>query len=155
VDLPEIGLWPQRYPALKNLDTRASLESLVLFFGLGLLSRLVRSGAIESLEPHAGSLLRISKLFEPFGRDVGAMHVTAESRSVRRTWSIVARRGDGPQIPAMPAAALAKKLLGVDGYAPVALRGAMPCMGLLSVAEILRELGGFAIEAIRDDRDIQ
>jgi hypothetical protein len=155
VDLPELGLWPQRYPSLRTLDARASLESLVLFFGLGLLARLVRIGAIESLEPHAGALLRISTLFEPFGHDVGAMHVTAESRTVRRTWSLVARGGDGPQIPAMPAAALAKKLLGVDGYAPVASRGAMPCMGLLSVAEILRELRGFAIEAIRDDRDIR
>jgi hypothetical protein len=155
VDLPEIGLWPQRYPSLQKLDAFASLESRVLFFGLGLLSRLVRGGAIQSLEPYAGALLRISKLFEPFGRDVGAMHVTAECRSVRRTWSIVARRGDGPQIPAMPAAALAKKLLGVHGYAPVGLRGAMPCMGLLSVAEILRELTGFSIEVTRDDRDIQ
>jgi hypothetical protein len=159
VDLPELVLWPRRYPSLRSMDARASLESQTLHFGLGILSRLVRGGVLSSLEPYAETMLRISKGFEPFGRDVGAMHVTATGRMshriVRRTWSIVARAGDGPQIPAMPAAALAKKLAGLSGYVPVAERGAMPCMGLLSLAEILTELRGFAIEATRADRDIQ
>jgi hypothetical protein len=153
VDLPELDLWPQRYPSLRNVSTRASLESLTLFFGLALLARLVHSGVLPSLERYAQPMLRVAKRFEPFGRDVGAMHVTATSGTVRRTWSIVAQRGDGPQVPAMPAAALAKKLLGLPGYAPVTQRGAMPCIGLLSLPEILRELQGFAIEANREDRD--
>ena len=159
VDLPELVLWPHRYASVRNVDARASLESQTLHFGLGMLSRLVRGGIVASLEPYAQTMLRISKWFEPFGRDVGAMHVTATGRTgdriARRTWAIVARRGDGPQIPSMPAAALAKKLAGVPGYAPVAVRGAMPCMGLLTVAEILTELSGFAIEATGFDRDIQ
>jgi hypothetical protein len=159
VDLPELALWPRRYACLRSVDTRASLESQTLHFGLAMLSRLVRRGLVSSLEPYAQTMLRISKGFEPFGRDVGGMHVSATGRMgdrlVRRTWAIVASRGDGPQIPSMPAAALAKKLLGLSGYAPVPERGAMPCLGLLSVAEILTELRDFAIEASRDDRDIQ
>jgi hypothetical protein len=154
VDLPEVVLWPRRYAGLRSVSTRASLESLVLHFGLALLSQLVRAGLIRSLEPWSRGMLRAAKLFEPFGHDVGGMHITAtgrtaDSRTVRRTWAIVASRGDGPQIPAMPAAALAKKLLGVRGYEPVTTRGAMPCMGLLSLAEILIELQPFAIEISR------
>jgi hypothetical protein len=154
VDLPEIVLWPRRYAGLRSVDARAGLESPVLHFGLALLSQLVRAGLVRSLEPWSGSMLRIAKLFEPFGRDVGGMHVTAtgrttDSRTVRRTWSLVASRGDGPQIPAIPAAALAKKLLGVRGYEAVTTRGAMPCMGLLSFSEILTELQAFAIETSR------
>lgn len=153
VDLPELDLWPRRYTRVRRVDTRASLESHTLFFGLAVLARLVRAGVIRSLEPYAIPMLRAAKLFEPFGSDNGAMHVTATSGAITRTWSIVARRGDGPQIPAMPAAALAKKLLGVTGYEPVTLRAAMPCMGLLTVAEILTELQGLAIEVTREDRD--
>jgi hypothetical protein len=158
VDLPEIVLWPRRYAGLRSINTRAGLESLVLHFGLALLSRLVRTGLIRSLEPWSEGMLRIAKLFEPFGRDVGGMHVTAtgrttDSRTVRRTWALVASRGDGPQIPAMPVAALAKKLLGVRGYEAVTARGAMPCMGLLSLNEILNELQPFAIEtSLREER---
>lgn len=160
VDLPELALWPQRYPTLRSLTTRAGLENPLLHFGLALLSRLVRVGAIRSLEPYAAAMLRISRLLEPFGRPVGAMHVrlvgrTADSRRVERIWSIVAQRGDGPRIPATPAAVLAKKLLGVPGYTPIAVRGALPCVGLLSLEEILAELRGFAIETQRDDRDIR
>jgi hypothetical protein len=158
VDLPEIVLWPRRYAGLRNVDTRASLESRVLHFGLALLSQLVRAGLVRSLEPWSKGMLRTAKLFEPFGRDVGGMHVmatgrTADSRTVRRTWTIVASRGDGPRIPAVPAAALAKKLLSVRGYEPVTTRGAMPCMGLLSLGEILTELHGSAIEtSLREER---
>jgi hypothetical protein len=155
VDLPELDLWPHRYPGLRRVDARANLESHTLFFGLAVLARLVRGGVIRSLEPYAMPMLRISKWFEPFGTDTGAMHVTAVSGTISRTWSIVAQRGDGPRIPAMPAAALAKKLLGVEGYESVTLRGAMPCMGLLNVAEILSELRGLSIEVIREDRDSQ
>jgi hypothetical protein len=154
VDLPELVLWPRRYRGLQSIDARAGLESLVLHFGLALLSQFVRAGAIASLDRYSPVMLQAAKLFEPFGRDVGGMHVTAtgrapDSRLLRRTWTIVASRGDGPQIPAMPAAALAKKLLGVRGYEAVATRGAMPCMGLLRLGEILAELQGFAIETSR------
>ncbi len=158
VDLPEIVLWPRRYAGLRSVDTRAGLESLVLHFGLALLSRLVRAGLIRSLEPWSDRMLHVAKLFEPFGRDVGGMHVTAtgrtaDSRTVRRTWSLVASRGDGPQIPVIPAAALARKLLGVRGYEPVTARGAMPCMGLLSLSEIVNDLQPFAIEtSLREER---
>jgi hypothetical protein len=46
---------------------------------------------------------------------------------------VVIERRDCPQVPCLPAIALARKLLRGE----VRVRGAMPCMGLLSVEEIL------------------
>ena len=66
------------------------------------------------------------------------MHVTlrgldAGSHSISRTWRLLADNDHGPQIPCFPAIALARKLLRGE----VRARGAMPCMGLLTVEEIL------------------
>jgi hypothetical protein len=92
IDALEIAVAPGQ-----QVDARASLESHTLFFGLAVLARLVRGSVIRSLEPYAMPMLRLAKWFEPFGTDSGAMHVTAVSGTIRRTWSIVAQRGDGPQ----------------------------------------------------------
>jgi hypothetical protein len=48
-------------------------------------------------------------------------------------------------VPAAPPALLVKKLLGFPGYAPLEKRGAFPCIGLLTRAEIMNELAGFVI----------
>jgi hypothetical protein len=66
------------------------------------------------------------------------MHVTlqgldAKSQPISRTWYLVAGNNHGPQVPCFPAIALARKLL----HGEVRARGAMPCVGLLSVDEIL------------------
>jgi len=156
IDVPETQLWPGRYRSLRSILPRAGLESSTLHLGLSALSKLVRLGVIRSLEPHARSMLRVAKLFEPFGHAVGAMHVSATGRigdrMVKRTWSMVAEHGSGPQIPACPTAALTKKLLRVPGYAPLNVRGAMPCIGLLSLDEILHELARFPIRtAVQDE----
>ena len=83
----------------------------------------------------------------------GAMHVRvqtrdAHARSVTREAVLVAEDGDGPQVPAAPAALVVKKLLGLPGYAPLEKRGAFPCIGVLTIQEILAELRDFAIRYI-------
>lgn len=150
IDLPELDVWPQRYPTVRRVETRGGLEISVLHLGLAVLSRLVRVGLIRSLATQAELLSRISNAFEPFGTPVGAMHVEVTGRigtgaRVRRTWSILAERGDGPQIPAMPAALLAKRLLGLTGYTPLGARGAQPCAGLMTLQEMRSELAPYAI----------
>ena len=159
VDLPELALWPRRYRNLQRIEARAGLEITVLHLGLTFLSALVRPGFIDSLAPHAERLLRISDAFERWGTPVGAMHVQAvghksSGERIRRTWSILAQRGDGPRIPATPSALLAKRLLGVTGYAPLAKRGALPCAGLLSLEEILAELEPFAIRTDFEEKPL-
>lgn len=150
VDVPERASWKARYPNLASAAVQAGLEIGFLHLGLSVLSRLVRIGLVRSLLPCASAFLRVATLCNRFGTDDGAMHVTVMSKdssetTTRRTWTLIAEHGDGPQIPATPAALIAKKLLALPDYAPITVRGALPCLGLVTIDEILRELRGLAI----------
>lgn len=153
VDTPERTLWRTRYPALEDATIRAGLEVSVLHFALTALSGAVRFGVLPSLDRFAKPFLRIAAGFDWLGTDSGAMHVRvltrdANTRTTTREATIVAEQGDGPQIPAAPAALVVKKLLRLPGYAPLEKRGAFPCVGILTREEILAELKGFAIRWI-------
>jgi hypothetical protein len=67
----------------------------------------------------------------------------AKSQPIARTWWLVADNNHGPQVPCFPAIALARKLLRGE----VRARGAMPCVGLLSVDEILAVGRGLDLRA--------
>ena len=153
VDTPERTLWRTRYPALERASIRAGLEVSLLHLGLALLSRGVRLGVLPSLARFAQPFTRIAAGFDWLGSDAGAMHVRvqtrdAHARSMTREAVLVAAEGDGPQIPAAPAALIVKKLLALPGYAPLERRGAFPCIGVLTHAEIMAELRDFAIRYI-------
>ena len=159
VDVPERDLWPSRYPALRSIRLAAGLELSVLHFALSAAAGLVRLGAIRSLVPGARFMIRVADAFDPWASDAGAMHVRVDGvdhqgRTIERTWTLIAERGDGPQIPATPAAVLVKKLLGVPGYAPMTERGARPCIGLLTLTEILNDLAPFAIRTSLDEEQV-
>ncbi len=153
VDTPERALWRARYPALEEVTIRAGLEVSVLHLGLSLLSRGVRLGVLPSLQRFAKPGLRIAAAFDWLGTGAGAMHVRvltrdANARAASREAVLITEYGDGPQVPAAPAALVVKKLLGLPGYAPLEKRGAFPCIGILTREEILGELKDFSIRYI-------
>jgi hypothetical protein len=79
--------------------------------------------------------------FERFGSGRSAMFVTlrgrdAAGRPKRVTWELVAEAHDGANIPCMAAVALRGKL----ARGEIAQRGAMPCVGLLTLDEYLGAL---------------
>lgn len=159
VDVPERSLWPSRYRALRSIHLAAGLELSVLHLALSAAARLVRLGVIRSLVPMARLLIRIAAAFDSWASEAGAMHVHVDGvdrqgQRLRRTWTLLAERGDGPQIPATPAALAVKKLLGVAGYAPLHVRGAAPCIGLLTLGEIIGELAGYAIRTRLDQEQL-
>jgi hypothetical protein len=150
IDVPDTFLLPAAYPKLKRLAVRAGYEVAVVHHALSFLGYLVRMGLIRDLPRHAVLLQRLAAWFDGFGSDNGAMHVLVRGRDINGrpqscTWTLVAERGDGAQIPATAAVVLAKKLLRVGGYAPIAARGAVPAMNLLSLAEFEREWRSLAI----------
>ena len=155
VDLPDIVLLPQRFPGVATIELRAGLELSVLHLGLSLLSAMVGRGWISSLVPTSRALLGVASALDAFGSDAGAMHVTLRGRHggrpLTRYWTVVAEDGHGPYIPAAAASVLAKRLCEVPGSAPLAARGAMPCVGLVTLDEFLRELAGFAIRIIMSE----
>jgi hypothetical protein len=144
-DVPDLDLFPERY-GIKTIQFSAGMESAALHFGLWLLGWGIRLGLPFRPERHAPTLLQASHLFDWLGSDAGGMHVlmkgtdTSGKPKVIR-WFIEAQRGDGPQIPCVPAIILARKLAAAS-LVPI---GAMACVGLVSLPEYLEELTGFAI----------
>lgn len=150
VDTPERALWAARFPALERASIRAGLELGVLHLGLSMLSRGVRAGVLPGLDRFAGPMLWVADRLESLGTDTGAMHVRVERREgggacSLHTAMLIAERGDGPQIPATPAVVITKKLMGLGGHPPLTARGAMPCVGMMTLGQLMQELQGYAI----------
>ena len=137
-DVPDLDLFPRRYRDVRTVRFRAGVAPRLNMLGIWLGSWVVRGRALSSLVPYVPRLHRIAAALARFGSQTSAMHVTLHgldltNQSTSRTWFLLARRDHGPLIPAFPAIALARKLL--RGALPE--RGAMPCMGLLCVEDIL------------------
>ncbi|HSX61834.1 MAG TPA: saccharopine dehydrogenase NADP-binding domain-containing protein [Tahibacter sp.] len=146
-DVPDLAVFPERYGPLVCLRFRAGLELRRLHFGVWLISWLVRAGLVRDLSRHAATLKHMSEWFAGAGSDTGAMHVTldgvgAGGGSCRLTWEIVARDGDGPEIPATAAVVVARKL----ARGEITAYGARACMDLFTLDEFLESLTGFAID---------
>jgi saccharopine dehydrogenase-like protein len=137
-DVPDLELFPQRYAPVRTVIFRAGVSMTVGMLATWGASGLVRAGLLSSLVRHVPGLRNTALLLERFGSRASAMHVTlrgldAESQPISRTWWLLADNDHGPQVPCFAAIALAQKLLRGE----VRARGAMPCMGLLTVDEIL------------------
>ncbi len=147
-ETPELDLFPVRYPGLRDVEVYAALEVAAFHLGLWGLSWLARGGLVPRPERLAGPLLGLKRRLAFLGSDRGGMAVTLEGRDAdgarrRIVWHLVAGSGHGPYIPPTPAVILAKRLL--DGT--LAARGAMPCVGLFTLEELLAEIADLHIVA--------
>ena len=69
--------------------------------------------------------------------------IGVDGTPLRLDWTLVAREGDGPQIPATAAIVLARKL--ARGELPGS--GARPCLDMFTLEEFMTALDGFAMTA--------
>ena len=74
-DIPDLALFPSRYPQLQNLSFAAGHELAILHFGTWLLGWAVRLGLVRSLAPHAERLLRIAFIFDWMGTSRSGFHM--------------------------------------------------------------------------------
>lgn len=146
-DVPDLSLFPKRYPDLRTVRFYAGLEIPFIHITLWALSWLVRIGLIRKLEKTAPFLLQTSYLFDWLGSANSAFHMelfgkdkTGHDKTIK--FELTARSGDGPYIPCMPAILLAQKL--ASGV--LSERGASPCMGFINLEEYLEGLSGLNIE---------
>lgn len=149
-DIPDLALFPERYPALKSQQFHAGLELPFLHFGLWGLSWLVRAGLVKNLKPWAPALLKASFLFDMFGSDTSAFYMRLRGTGPDKApnevrFDLTARSGDGPFIPCMPAIILAERFASGDSLPT----GAMPCMGLITLEAYLAALDGLDISWTR------
>lgn len=140
-NVPDLEIFPQRYPGLKTVRFYAGLELPFIHITLWSLSWLVRMGLVKRLERTAPRLLRLSFLFDRLGTASSGFHLTLTGKGNNRedksvTFELVAHSGDGPYIPCMPAILLCQKLANSE----VPGSGAQPCVGLISKDEYLNAL---------------
>ena len=149
-DIPDLDLLPAAY-GLGAIRFSAGLELAPLHLGLWALSWAVRMGLPLNLPRLAPLLLRASNVFNAFGSADGGMFMIFQGKDLAgrpqvRRWFIIAKDGEGPQIPTIPAIVLARKAaLGTS-----ALKGATACVGLVALDEYLAELTAFPIETYSD-----
>ena len=145
-DVPDLALLPARYAGQPEVRFGAGLELEFLHRGMNIMAWVARLGLVKNWAAHAKWLKRAADLFQTWGSDAGAMHVTVsgttgEGNTVSRAWQMVATHSDGPYVPTLAAAALIRKIhSGGQVFA-----GAMPCVGLLTLEDFALEMRGLRI----------
>jgi saccharopine dehydrogenase-like NADP-dependent oxidoreductase len=140
-DIPDLELFPRRYPTVRTVTFQAGFASDLGQLVVAALAALVKRGVLRDLAAFSGLLSRVSRWMEPVISDRGGMFVALEGEGLdgaplRVTWNLLAEKNDGPNVPCGAAIALARKL-GADA---ALRRGAMPCVGLLTIEEFLEPL---------------
>jgi hypothetical protein len=146
VDVPDLELLPQNYPELSNARFSAGLEVGAFHLGLWAASFLVRAGAVGDLSALATPMLAVKRRLSALGSDTGGMFVRVIGRDHAgtrriRAWNLIARRGDGPYVPAMASVILAKRLVAGEGLPA----GAGPCFGLFTLSDFETEVSDLDI----------
>jgi len=148
--VPDLDLLPLRYPGVKTVSFHAGFANSTAHQVVERLGQLVKSGRLKSALPFAGTFHTVGRWLKPFFSERGAMFVKLEGlhengARYAHTWTLVARENHGPNVPCAAAIALANKIAG-GARLPA---GAMPCMGLLSVDELMDPLKPFNIREFR------
>lgn len=138
IGAPDLHLFPKRFGA-RSVLFRAGLELTLFQQSMRALGWLRQRRLLPKLDHFTGLFHWMAGWFEPFGSDVGGMVVCVQGRGdaggVQRTWHVLAEAGDGPYIPALPAAALVERW---QQTAPVP--GARACIAELSRQDIEGQL---------------
>lgn len=131
--------------AARDVSFYAGLESPIEHLGLTILAKLRARRLLPRLEPLAPLLHMARRLTAPSCGSTGGMTVEvtgrgADGQASSAVWTLLARNGDGPNVPVLPALARARKLLREP---PVP--GAFCAAGTISLDEIVSEMTGLAI----------
>jgi hypothetical protein len=139
-DIPDLELFPARYPGVRDVMFRAALELGATQTAFAALAALRAKGiplggtTLPALLHHAG------KAFDRLGTPTGGMVVRLRGEApdgapLQLAWNITAGDHHGPEIPCMAAILLARRLARGEGLPA----GARPCMGLLALFEFAPE----------------
>ncbi len=153
-DVPDLQLFPARYPGTETVVFYAGLGLGFLHLALWGASWLVRWRRVENWADHAALLKRIGKLFSGMGDSRGGVHVALDGLDhagapKRLTWHIIAGSGDEPRIACAPAILLVRKLARDE----LTQRGAYSCMGFFTLKEFMHELSGLDIRQVIVNRN--
>ncbi len=148
-DVPDVELFPQRYPSVRTVRFRAGLEIALFQFSLRALAALARRGLLKRPQRLASVLMSMKRHLRFLGSDAGGMFVRLEGQGrngqpLARMISLVVRQNQGPHVPTIAAVIVARKL----ARGELATRGAHPCLGMMSLAEFEAEVADLPIEIL-------
>jgi len=136
IDIPDLELFPNRYPSAETVHFQAGLEVSLLHHGMSLMSKIVQLKLIKNWAPLTKWIVKGSELLLPFGTDNGGMQVTLKGignngNPLQIDWTLFAEDGVGPYIPIISTIILAKKLINQS----INKSGATACQGMYSLEE--------------------
>jgi len=151
-DVPDLGLFPARYPGSRDAEFHAALEFGIQHFALWLLAAVRRLGLPMDVGSWAVRLNGAAAIFDRWAEEWGGMRVSIEGvrrNGVRscRTWQLSAPALHGPEIPCIPTILLARRI----ARGTVAERGAHPCVGFLDLADFEPEFARWGIRTRVED----
>ena len=153
-DVPDLALFPLRYPGVATVEFRAALEVGVQHSALWMAALLRRAGIPLPIERWALPMDRFAQMLESFGSERGGMLVSlrgtnADAHRMCCEWHLLADANHGPEIPCMAAVLMARKLM--EGELDAV--GAHPCMGFLTLADFEPEFARWGITTQLVERD--
>lgn len=153
-EVPDLDLFPARYPGVKAVRFCAGHELAALHLATWAMSWAVRLRLLPRLSRLAPLLLGASRLFDRLGSGRSGLHMILDgideagaAKTVR--FYLIARSGDGPHVPCIPAILLAQRLARGEAIAP----GARPCLDLIALDDYLDALKGLDISTYVEGAD--
>lgn len=129
-EVPDCDLLPAALPGRPSVVFRAGNDLGFQMIALWVASWPVRWGWAASLGGAAAWLLPLQRLSGRAGGERSAMQVVVKGSRIERRWTLVASKGDGPEIPTLAAALIAEDIL-AGRVEP----GARDASGLLALAQ--------------------
>jgi saccharopine dehydrogenase-like NADP-dependent oxidoreductase len=151
-DVPDLELFPKRYPSARTVEFRAALELGVQTISMAFVASLRRTGLRLPVERWAGLAIRTASYLDRFGTDRGGMLVSVSGTRLDRhrarvEWHMTAGDNHGPEIPCMAAILLARKL----AKGELGSTGAYPCMGFLALSEFEPEFARWGMQTVIEE----
>ena len=136
IDIPDLELFPNRYPSAETVHFQAGLEVSLLHHGMSLMAKIVQMKLVRNWSPLTKWIVKGSELLLPFGTNDGGMQVTLQGvgkngKKLKIDWTLFAEGGVGPYIPIISTVILAKKLVSQS----INETGAKACLGMYSLKE--------------------
>jgi saccharopine dehydrogenase-like NADP-dependent oxidoreductase len=156
VDVPDLELFPARYPTVRNVNFQAGLELSCLHWCMVGMAWLTKKGLVQNWAPYVKPIIAASNTVIGLGSDIGGMRIKINGIDRSQTpkeliWHLTAENGIGPYIPTLSTIILAKKLMAGELNA---IHGATPCLNLYSLSDfysIAEKLGVYCQVSINGD----
>jgi len=152
VDIPDLELFPKRYPSVNTVKFQAGLELPFIHLAMVFMALLAKIGLVKDWSVLTKQIFWVSKIFNGLGTDIGGMQINLSGLGVNQKpkwirWLLCAENGVGPYIPILSAIILAKKL--IDGE--IETTGAMPCLGMYTLEEFDKEASSLGIYHVTEN----